>query len=134
MSNYQDTNLSILSGCLTKDSEERELKSGNKVVKFRIAVNNGKKQTTFIDCDWWNPNEAAKYLKTGKKVEVIGRLLFEEWESKNGEKRSKHIINVQTLTLKDGKKREENLADEENGQGEFTKEQFEAELNSLIEG
>jgi single-strand DNA-binding protein len=123
MSKY-NTNWWIGDGNLVKDCEEKETKNGNKLVKFRLAIKNGEKQTTFIDCEWWNPSGAVQYLKSGKEVQIAGQLSFEEWESKNGEKRSKHLINVQNLRLgSSGKKSEEN----------YTKEEFESELESLIE-
>ena len=125
---YQDTNLILLIGTLTKDSELKETKNGKKLVKFRLAVKNGEKPTTFIDCDWWSPNGALEYLKAGKKVEVSGRLLFEEWESKNGEKRSKHLVNIQNLILRENLNTENSLKE-----NEYTKEEFEAEITSLIE-
>lgn len=123
MSEY-NTNWFVGDGNLVKDHEEKETKNGNKLVKFRIAIKNGEKKTTFIDCEWWSPTGAVQYLKKGKKVSITGNLLFDEWE-KNGEKRSKCYINVQHLRLADnkaGKSKED-----------YQREDFEAELDSLIQ-
>jgi len=122
MSKY-NTNVWVADGNLVKDCEEKETKNGNKLVKFRIATKNGDKKTTFIDCEWWNPNGAVQYLLKGKEVSITGQLLFEEWEGKNGDKRSKHIVNVQSLRLGNGLK---------NTNEDYAKEEFIAELESSI--
>jgi single stranded DNA-binding protein len=122
--NKHNTNWFIGDGNLVRDCEEKGTKNGNKLVKFRLAVKNGERKPTFIDCEWWNPNGASQYLKSGKEVSIAGQLLFEEWEGKNGEKKSKHFINIQNLRLGSSAKKTE---------GDYTKEDFEAEIESLIE-
>jgi single-stranded DNA-binding protein len=126
MSKY-NTNWWIGDGSLVRSIEKKEI-NNKTLVKFRIAISNGDRKTTFIDCEWWNPNRAIEYLDKGKEVCVAGNLLFDEWE-KNGEKRSKHYINVQSLRLSSNKPKKE----EKEEYTEYAEEEFVAELDSLIQ-
>jgi single-stranded DNA-binding protein len=120
MSKY-NTNWWVGDGSLVKSIEKKEI-NNKTLVKFRIAINNGDKKTTFIDCEWWNPSGAIEYLEKGKEVSIAGNLLFDEWE-KNGEKKSKYYIGVQSLRLCSSKKSKEHYVEEE----------FVAELDALIQ-
>ena len=84
-----------LIGRLTRDTEVRNTTSGMTVASFTLAVerdfaSNGAKETDFINCvAWRNPGEyAAKYFKKGNLVAVAGRLQINNWEDKDGNKRS----------------------------------------------
>ena len=46
---------------------------------------------------------ANQYLKKGKKVLVEGRLKLEQWNDQHGNKRSKHVISVESLQMLDPK-------------------------------
>lgn len=94
------TNLNkvFLMGRLTRDPEQRFISSGQAVTNLGIAVNrtfttNGEKreETTFVDVEAWGQRGdlIAKYLKKGNPIFIEGRLKFDTWESKEGEKRSK---------------------------------------------
>ena len=98
-STYRDTNFSLVNGRLVRDCEIKETPKGT-IAKFRVAVKNGEKPTTFVDCDWWNPNNITQYLVKGKEVEVQGRLLMDEWKTKDGETKNKLFIGVRDLQLK----------------------------------
>lgn len=92
-------NHTILLGGLTRDPELRHTGAGGAVCKFSLAVTeeykdkNGKpqKSTLYIDVDaWGRVGEAvAKYLRKGSAVLVQGRLQLEQWDAKDGTKRSK---------------------------------------------
>lgn len=127
-SSYRDTNLSLLHGRLVRDCEVKDTSKGT-IAKFRIAVKNGEKPTTFIDCDWWNPNSVTQYLVKGKEIEVQGRLLTDEWTTKDGETRSKLFIGVRELQLK-GRSNNNNKEEETN---ETDEDDFEEGIKELLD-
>lgn len=112
----------MLIGRLTKPPEApRSLPSGGTVVKFRFAVGRSKKvgdnwekdpNQLYIDCEAFSrpdskrnlPELISKYAKQGDMLYLEGRLVFEEWEDKNGGgKRSKHKLVVDSLEFLGGK-------------------------------
>ncbi len=99
----------FLMGNLTRDPELRYIPSGQAVCTLGLAVNNKygsgddkKEDTLFIDVNVWGKaaESSAEYLKKGSPVFIEGRLRLRQWESKEGEKRSKIEVtasNVQFL-------------------------------------
>lgn len=89
----------FLMGRLTRDPEQRFISSGQAVVSLGLAINrnyttaNGEKreETTFVDVEAWGQQGDLihRYLKKGNPIFVEGRLKFDQWETKEGEKRSK---------------------------------------------
>lgn len=125
----RDFNVIHIEGRLI-DRAEAKTHNGSEFVKFRIASterdSDPEKKTTYIDCEWWDPNNAVKYLEKGKGVLISGRLSYSEWTDKNdGTKRSKHFIKVQNLELRGGKKQEDNQPPENTD----TIEEFAATMN-----
>lgn len=87
-------------GNLAADSTTKQI-GDSKLTKFRICISNGEKRTTYVDCDWWNPNGAVEFLRKGKKVFITGRLFQDEWEDKDtGAKQQKFFIGVERLELR----------------------------------
>ena len=96
MSSY---NRVILMGNLTRDPDTRYLQSGTAVTDMGLAVNetyagqDGQKveKTVFVDVVVWakQAEACAQYLGKGSPVLVEGRLQLDQWETKDGEKRSK---------------------------------------------
>jgi single-strand DNA-binding protein len=88
----------ILMGNLTRDVELRAISSGQQVGKIGLAVNrhfttaSGEKreEVTFVDCEAWGKTAEimAKYLTKGKPVLIEGRLKYDQWDDKDGNKRS----------------------------------------------
>lgn len=103
----------VLVGNLTRDIELRFLQQGGTAVgRTGIAVNhrftaNGEKreETCFVDITFWGRNAeiANQYLKKGSKILVEGRLKFETWTDQNGQNRSKHSIQVESMEMLDSK-------------------------------
>ena len=56
-------------------------------------------QTCFVDVVAWGrqAETAAEYLKKGSPVFVEGRLQFDQWESQQGEKRSKLRVRAERV-------------------------------------
>jgi single-strand DNA-binding protein len=103
----------ILVGNLTRDIELRYTQGGMAIAKTGIATNRKfKKQsgemvdeTMFIDITFFGRSGeiANQYLRKGSKVLVEGRLMLEQWTDQNGQKRSKHSINVEERKMLDGR-------------------------------
>jgi single-strand DNA-binding protein len=90
-------NVSLI-GNLTRDPELRSAKGGP-VCQLRIAVNNpgrngGKGEPTYVDVATFGKHAeaCAAHLAKGRQVAVSGRLVFREWETKDGGKRSAHSV------------------------------------------
>jgi single-strand DNA-binding protein len=92
---YEDTNIVIQTGNLTRDVEIRTSPGGTVVANIRIGVNGRRK----VGEEWVDkPNfftvttfgkqaeNDAKYLKKGRRILVEGRLDWSEYE-KDGDKR-----------------------------------------------
>lgn len=97
-------NTIILAGNLTGPPEMKFTNTGKAVCNFRLANNlktANTNKTTFIDCVAWEKTAevANQYLTKGSPVLVEGRLDQEEWEAKDGQKRSKHVLTVSRLHL-----------------------------------
>jgi len=92
----------ILLGRLTRDPELRVTANGNHICKFSIATSRKfkgsdgvlKEETTFVDVDTFGRQAevVSKYFSKGKPIFVEGRLRLDQWESQNGEKRSKLTV------------------------------------------
>ncbi len=100
----------MLIGNLTRDPEVRYTPSGTAVAKIGLAVSDTfvtksgekKEQTCFVDVDVWarQAETCGQYLTKGSPVLIEGKLQLDQWESKEGEKRSKlkvHADRVQFL-------------------------------------
>lgn len=85
-----------LIGRLTRDPELRDLPQDGTVCDLRLAVDGmGRgREVGFIDVAvFGKPGEAAaRALSQGWLVAVYGRLVFREWESADGAKRSAHSV------------------------------------------
>jgi len=103
----------IMAGNLTRDPELSYLPSQTPVCEFGLAVNRKwkDKQTgqqkdavCFIDCRAYGPkaDTLQKYMTKGKPILVEGRLELDNWEGKDGQKRSKHRIFVENFTFMGG--------------------------------
>lgn len=89
----------ILIGNLTRDPEMRVTPGGLSICKFGLAVNrnftdkegNKREETTFVDIDSFGKQAEviSKYMSKGRPIMVEGRLKLDQWETGNGEKRSK---------------------------------------------
>ena len=88
----------ILVGNLTRDPELRYIPSGTAVTDIGLAVNDRVKrndqwvdETTFVDVTLWarTAEVASEYLSKGSPVLIEGRLKLDQWETPDGQKRSK---------------------------------------------
>lgn len=105
-------NVSLV-GNLTRDPDLRHTSSNKSVCQFGLAVNERYKDASgqwvdkpmFIDCEAWGTTgeNIARYMSKGRKVGITGSLVLDQWEDKQGGKRSKHKVRVATCNFLDGK-------------------------------
>lgn len=97
-----DFNKVILMGRLTAKPELRFTPGGDAVTNLRVASSSSfrsksgedKEETCYIDVVVWRKQAetCAEYLVKGQKILVEGRLVFRQWETASGEKRSTYEI------------------------------------------
>jgi single-strand DNA-binding protein len=81
-------NTVTMTGNLTRDPELKH--AGERAIcEMRIAVDNGRHPTTYIDVATFDGQAytCAEYLSKGRKVGVDGRLAYEEWSGADGNTR-----------------------------------------------
>ena len=109
----------IINGNLTTDCKLERGKSGTAYGGFCIAVNRSVKKgdnweevTSFFEVKAFGKlfESQHPYLNKGANVTVEGKLKQENWQTKEGEKRSKIVIQSDTLYLGPRKKEEGNGA------------------------
>ncbi len=97
-----------ISGNLTRDPETRRTEGGTAVMSFGVAVNDrAKNQQTsewedrpnFVDCVMFGTRAEAvgRYLSKGTKVAIEGRLRWSQWQTQDGQKRSKLEVIVDEI-------------------------------------
>ena len=92
-------NCVILAGNLTRDPEVRYTPSGTAVADLGLAITESFKnkegqweeKPVFVDVVVWGrqAETSGEYLYKGSPALVEGRLQLDQWENKQGEKRSK---------------------------------------------
>lgn len=98
----------IVSGNLTREPEVRTTASGNPVMGFGIAVNDRRKNSqtgewedypNFNDCTMFGARaqSVSRFLSKGSKVAIEGKLRWSQWETNEGQKRSKIEIIVDEI-------------------------------------
>jgi len=106
----------VISGNLTRDPELKATAGGMAVLKLRVAVNDRRKNQqsgewedypNYVDVTVFGARgEAlARFLTKGSKIAVEGKLRWSEWESQQGEKRSKLEVvadEVEFLSSREG--------------------------------
>ncbi len=117
-----DINKVVLLGRLTRDGELSYTRSGYPILKMALAVNRGRKQNdkwveeaSFFEANLWGKRAESlrPYLIKGQQVAIDGALRQERWESPDGDKRSKIVIDVSDIQLVGSKKAEDSRPAEE---------------------
>lgn len=90
-------------GNLTRDAESRMV-GETEVAKYSVAINGRKDRVLFIDCDHWRVGGVLPYLTKGTTVLVEGELEQQSWTDKEGNPKSKMILQVRGVQLLGGKK------------------------------
>ena len=96
----------ILIGTLTRDPEMRYTPQGTSVCTFGFAVSRKykagdemKEEVCFINIVTFGKqaDTCGKYLNKGSSALIEGRLVESRWETPEGQKRSRHEVNAQTV-------------------------------------
>lgn len=98
-----------LIGRITKDLQI-EAVSSYKVLKFTIAVNNGKdRDADFINCQAWNKTAEliAQYFSKGSRIGVMGRMSTSKYDNKEGKTVYQTYVTVNSIEFIDEKKKEQ---------------------------
>ncbi len=92
----------ILAGNLTRDPQLSTLPSGTPVVELGIACNrrwkgkdgSSNEEVTYVDVRSYGRQAEVinQYFNKGKPILIEGRLKFDQWEGKDGGKRSKLYV------------------------------------------
>ncbi len=101
----------ILIGNLTRDPQLSYLPNQTPVCEFGIAVNRRwrdrdgqqREDVCFIDCNAFGKQAETlnQYMSKGRQLLVEGQLQFDQWESPEGQKRSKHRVRVMSFQFMD---------------------------------
>jgi single-strand DNA-binding protein len=103
----------LLIGNLTRDPDVRMMSNGRPVCNFGLALNrsykdaegNRKDETTFVEVESFGPRAEAvgKFFTKGRSIFIEGRLKLDQWESKEGEKRSALRVVLDSFEFVDSK-------------------------------
>lgn len=114
-----------LIGRVTKDIELRKTQSNKSVVKFTLAVDDGKdgqgnSRTQFIDCQAWKglAETIQKYVLKGDMVNINGKLVNNNYES-NGVKYYSYLVLVGGMTLLPNKRLNEQKQEPQYQQAQY---------------
>lgn len=97
-----------LIGRITKDLQI-EKAGAHTVLKFSIAINNGKdRDATFINCQAWNKTAdlIEQYFGKGSRIGIMGRLDVSKYENKEGKTVHNTYVTVNQIEFIDEKKKE----------------------------
>jgi len=109
-----DYNKVLLMGRLTRDVELKYTTSNMAVANIGLAVGRryktkegeNREETTFLDCEAWGRTAEVmnQYLAKGRPVFVEGRLKLDQWQDKDGSKRSKLRVVIESFEFIDSKR------------------------------
>ena len=95
------------SGSLGKDPDVRFFEDGKAVANFSIAINGRGDSTLWMPVKVWGKQAQviSDYVKKGSQIIVSGELENETWQ-KEGQERSRMVLNCRNFSLIGGKKSE----------------------------
>ena len=93
-------------GNLVRDPEQVEFPTGRKKTSFHVAVNGfdrikKEKSTEYFKVEVWDrmSDLALNYLHKGNQVTVIGKLILDRWQDKEGKQRCTPLISAGQISL-----------------------------------
>ncbi len=102
----------ILMGNLTRDPQLSYLPSQTPVCEIGLAVNHRwrtpdgqqREDVCFIDCRSYGKQAEVlnQYMRKGQPLLVEGRLQLDQWESQDGQKKSKHRVFIERFSFVGG--------------------------------
>ncbi|MDR2664211.1 MAG: single-stranded DNA-binding protein [Puniceicoccales bacterium] len=116
-----------LIGNLTRDPEVRTTPSGTCICRlglavtrqFRNADGSSREEVLFIEVDSFGrqAETIARYVTKGRPILIEGRLRLDQWESQNGEKRSRIMVVAENFQFLTAPNRQQ-----EGGEGNYVRE------------
>ena len=101
----------ILMGNLTRDPQLSYLPNQTPVCEFGLAVSRRwkdrdgqqREDTCFIDCNAFGKQAETlnQYMSKGRLILVEGQLQYDQWETPEGQRRSKHRVRVMSFQFMD---------------------------------
>jgi single-strand DNA-binding protein len=87
--------------------------------KFKTKDGQEREEVTYVDCECWGPRAEviAKFFSKGKPIFIEGRLKLDSWEDKDGQKRSKLKVSIDSFEFVGGS------GGGAGGGGEYTREE-----------
>jgi single-strand DNA-binding protein len=87
-------NTVTMTGRLTRDPELRHSGEERPICDMRIAVDNGRHPTTYIDVTAFDGQAytCAEYLSKGRMVGVDGKLALGEWRDAGGRNHQRYSV------------------------------------------
>jgi single-strand DNA-binding protein len=102
----------LLMGNLTRDPEVKYTPKGTAVCDLGIAINDSykaqdgtiKETVTYVDVEVWGrtAENCKQYLTKGRPVFVEGQLRLDQWESPQGEKKSRMKVRADRVQFLGG--------------------------------
>lgn len=97
----------VIEGYVTKGVDTRATQSGREVTKFTLNCPKRRKvngewqsQPRFVRCTYWHAEGQdfrAPQIVEGARLVVTGEVDFDQWEAKDGTKRSENPVNVREV-------------------------------------
>lgn len=121
-----DLNSILVEGNLARDPVMSVTPNGTSVCNFVVASHHlfkrqqeQRKDTSFFDVEAWARlgENCGEYLRKGRGVRVIGRLKQDRWKDGEGHPKSRVKIIAEHVEFKPGKKKENDQAFGEAGDG-----------------
>lgn len=96
----------IIGGRLTRDPELKHTQSGVAICRLSICNNQRRKEAdvaTFLDCTAFGKTAETigEHMTKGQRIVITGKIRQENWETPEGEKRSKLTIDVDRFDFVD---------------------------------
>lgn len=103
----------FLMGNLTRDVQVKHTANNTAVANLGLAVNRRyrnsagemQEEATFVDCEAWGrtAETMGKYLAKGRPVFIEGRLRLDEWQDREGNRRTKLVVVVDQFQFVDSR-------------------------------
>jgi single-strand DNA-binding protein len=104
MPNY---NKVIFAGHLTRDINLKYTPNNTAIAEFGLAISRKfndasgtqRTETCFIECQCFGKSAETlnKYVSKGDPIMLDGRLIFQQWTDKDGNKKSRHSVSVDSF-------------------------------------
>ena len=107
----------IIEGRLVRDPELSQTQTGTHYTRCTIAVDDGPKKNkkpVFLNCIGWGKNAdiICQYFTKGSPIAIVGKLIQNEYQLKDGTKRSSIELQIESVTFPVGSYRSDSQKDQ----------------------